>query len=74
MSKGPLIPGKDVVGIRDFYRGKTLLITGCTGYIGKMILEKIIRSCPDFEKAYVMIRKKKGMTLHERLQKEIFDS
>jgi len=63
MKKGPLTPGKDIVSIREFYRGKTLLITGCTGYIGKMMLEKLIRSCPDFERIYVMIRQKKGVTL-----------
>ena len=38
-----------------------------------MVLEKLVRSCPDVERIYVMIRKKKGVTLEERLQKEIFE-
>jgi len=53
---GPLVPGHDFLGVRDFYRGKTLMITGCTGYIGKLMLEKLIRSCPDVKRIYVLIR------------------
>jgi nucleoside-diphosphate-sugar epimerase len=72
--KGPLIPGKDRIHIRDFYRGKVLLITGCTGFIGKVMLEKLIRSCPDIGRIYVIIRQREGITLEQRLKKEIFDS
>ena len=72
--KGPLIPGKDRIGIRDFYADKVLLITGCTGFIGKVMLEKLIRSCPDIKRIYVIIRQREGVTLEQRLKKEIFDS
>lgn len=31
------------LGIKEFYAGKTILITGVTGFVGKVVLEKIIR-------------------------------
>lgn len=53
--------------IKDYYRGKTLLVTGCTGFlgtlprssspVGKVVLEKILRSL-DVEKVYLLIRPK----------------
>ena len=60
---------KSELGIRDFYAGKTLLITGTTGFVGKVVLEKIIRTQPNFRRIYVMIREKKNMSLTQRFQK-----
>lgn len=62
------------VGIREFYANKTILITGVTGYLAKIILEKIIRSTPDFKCIYVLMRLKKGVTLKDRLQTEVLAS
>ena len=31
--------------IKEFYKNKTIMITGCTGFIGKVILEKLLRVC-----------------------------
>lgn len=62
------------LGIRDFYAGKTLLITGVTGFVGKVVLEKIIRTQPNFRRIFVMIREKKNMSLSERFDKQIFSS
>ncbi|GAM27335.1 hypothetical protein SAMD00019534_105100 [Acytostelium subglobosum LB1] len=42
--------------IPQFYAGKSLLITGCTGFVGKVLLEKIIRDLPLVEKVYIVIR------------------
>jgi fatty acyl-CoA reductase len=33
--------------VKEFYRGKNILITGVTGFLGKVILEKLLRTCPD---------------------------
>jgi len=49
-------------------------MTGCTGYLGKIILEKVLRSCSDFKKVYVLIRNKKGTTVAKRLHRDIFNS
>jgi len=61
------------MSIPDFYRGKTILLTGTTGFVGKVILEKILRST-DCKRIYVMMRPKKTVTPEERLTKEILSS
>ncbi|XP_022903743.2 fatty acyl-CoA reductase 1-like, partial [Onthophagus taurus] len=40
--------------------GKTVFITGATGFMGKVLLEKLIRSVPDIKKIYILLRPKKG--------------
>ena len=57
-----MTPGKDILGVRDYYDGKTILMTGGTGYIGKIIIEKMIRSIPNIKRIYVMVRSKKDMS------------
>ena len=59
--------------VPDFYRGKTILMTGTTGFVGKVILEKILFSLPEV-KVVVLIRGKKGSSVMERFRKEIVDS
>ncbi|KAK3928853.1 Fatty acyl-CoA reductase wat [Frankliniella fusca] len=54
--------------IARFYAGKRLFVTGSTGFCGSILLEKIIRSCPDVEKIYVLMRPKKGKSLEERFK------
>nr|XP_022904425.1 fatty acyl-CoA reductase 1-like [Onthophagus taurus] len=54
--------------ITEFYTGKTVLVTGATGYMGKVLLEKLVRSFPDIKKIYILIRSKKGCTPQERVK------
>ncbi|MBM3947058.1 MAG: hypothetical protein FJ315_06645, partial [SAR202 cluster bacterium] len=42
--------------IQDYYAGKTLLITGGTGLVGKVLLEKLLRELPQVNRIYVLIR------------------
>lgn len=62
------------LGIREFYAGKNVLITGCTGFVGKVILEKMMRSCPEINKFYVMVRPKRKMQPIDRVKNEILNS
>ena len=32
--------------IATFFHNKTIFITGATGFVGKCLLEKLVRSCP----------------------------
>jgi fatty acyl-CoA reductase len=32
--------------ISDYYTGKSILVTGTTGFVGKVILEKLLRTFP----------------------------
>ena len=67
-----LLPSK--IKVLDFYKGKTILITGATGFVGKVILEKIIRTCIDYKKIYVMVRGKKGVSVNDRFQKDVLNT
>lgn len=60
--------------IREFYKDKTILMTGCTGFVGKVALEKVMRCLPEFKKVFVLIRPKRGTNPRERLWKDIFSS
>ena len=62
------------LGIKQFYEGKTIFLTGTTGFVGKVVLEKIIRSLPGFKKLFVMVRAKKNMNVRERFEKSILSS
>ena len=60
--------------MKQFYEGKTIFLTGTTGFVGKVVLEKIIRCLPNFKKLFVMVRDKKGMSVQQRFEKEILAS
>jgi thioester reductase-like protein len=53
--------------IQEFYRGASVLITGGTGFMGKVLIEKLLRSCPHLSNIYLLIRSKKGKDPETRL-------
>lgn len=55
--------------VRECFRNKTIFITGASGFIGKALLEKLLRSCPDLKKIYVLMRPKRNQSSKERLEK-----
>jgi fatty acyl-CoA reductase len=50
------------------------LVTGTTGFLGKVLLEKLLYALPMVNRIYVLIRAKKGSKLNERFKREILDS
>ncbi|KAK2975149.1 hypothetical protein RJ640_010829 [Escallonia rubra] len=58
------------IGIVEFFRGTKLLITGATGFLAKVLVEKILRTMPDVDKIFVLIRAKNEAAAMERLQHE----
>lgn len=62
-SSSPLWPT-----IPDFYAGKSIFITGATGFMGKCLLEKILRDLPEVEQVYILIRPKKEKSIQERVE------
>ncbi len=58
--------------IKEFYKGKTVFLTGATGFVGKVILEKFFRSLPEVKRIYILVRPKRGVQIMDRVMKEIF--
>jgi len=46
--------------LEQFYCAKNLLITGTTGFVGKVLLEKILRDMPSVGLIFLLVRPKKG--------------
>lgn len=54
--------------IPEFYAGQEIFITGGSGFLGKVLIEKLLRSCPKIKAVYILLRPKKGKSIEERLQ------
>lgn len=63
-----------VVSIRPYFSAKSVLVTGVTGFLGKPLLEKLLRAFPDIARVYLLIRPKGGDSAHERLEREVLAS
>ncbi len=65
--------------ITRFLEGKTLFITGATGFLGQPLVEKVLWSAPSIRRIYVLLRpkqhsRKKFLTAQQRLEMELFQS
>jgi HAD superfamily hydrolase (TIGR01490 family) len=55
-------------------KGKTILVTGSTGFLGKSIVEKCLRSIPEIGRINLAIRSSARRPASERLQREVLSS
>ena len=58
---------RDWPSILEFYSGRDVFVTGGTGYMGKCLLEKMLRSIPRGGRIFVLVRAKKGKRPEERI-------
>ncbi|KAI4313516.1 hypothetical protein L6164_026491 [Bauhinia variegata] len=58
--------------VKHFLKGKTILVTGATGFLGKIFVEKILRVQPDVKKLYLLLRASDPCSATERMHNEIF--
>ncbi|XP_078050384.1 putative fatty acyl-CoA reductase CG5065 isoform X2 [Augochlora pura] len=55
--------------IGAFYADTVVMVTGATGFLGKALLEKLLRSCSSLLTIFILIRPKRGHTVDQRLKK-----
>lgn len=63
---------KEFSEIQQFFKDKTCLLTGATGFVGKLVLEKILRTL-QVKHLYILCRDKHGVSAEDRCA-QIFDS
>lgn len=63
--------------IPQFYAGRDIFITGGTGFMGKILVEKLLYSCPDVRRIFLLIRPKRSKDARVRaaelLQQPVFE-
>jgi alcohol-forming fatty acyl-CoA reductase len=54
--------------VANAYADQSVLVTGATGFLGKVLVEKLLRDCPQIKKIYILLRAKKGDSLEKRFE------
>jgi alcohol-forming fatty acyl-CoA reductase len=55
--------------IEGSYAGTGILITGASDFVGKALLEKLLRVCPGVTSVFLSLRAKRNQTVEERFEK-----
>ncbi|OXU23345.1 hypothetical protein TSAR_015221, partial [Trichomalopsis sarcophagae] len=59
--------------LQEFYSHQCIFITGGTGFLGKILIEKLLRSCVDLERIYLLVRPKKEKSIESRMEEMFKD-
>ncbi|XP_055704509.1 putative fatty acyl-CoA reductase CG5065 isoform X2 [Phlebotomus papatasi] len=54
--------------ISEFYKGQSIFITGGSGFMGKVLVEKLLYSCSDVKEIFILMRPKRGRVPESRLE------
>uniref|UniRef100_T1IGL0 Fatty acyl-CoA reductase n=1 Tax=Rhodnius prolixus TaxID=13249 RepID=T1IGL0_RHOPR len=55
------------MSVREWYKGKNVLLSGGTGFMGKVLVEKLLRSCTDIGTIFIICRSKRGVNPSQRI-------
>ncbi|CAH2056235.1 unnamed protein product, partial [Iphiclides podalirius] len=68
LAGGHFGPGsQEYIPVAEFYADKSVFVTGGTGFMGKVLVEKLLRSCPKIKRIYLLMRPKRGQDVASRL-------
>ena len=54
--------------VTELYADRDIFITGASGFIGKCLLEKVLRSLNTSGRVFVLVRPKSGKSAQERIK------
>ncbi|XP_062199493.1 probable fatty acyl-CoA reductase 4 [Phragmites australis] len=57
--------------IGGYFKNKSVLITGSTGFLGKILVEKILRVQPDVKRIYLPVRAPDAASAKQRVETEV---
>ncbi len=60
--------------LAEAYRGKAILLTGGTGFLGTALVEKILRSLPELGRLYLLIRASRDKGVASRFEQDVLSS
>ena len=60
--------------LAERYRGKSVLLTGGTGFLGTALVEKVLRGLPTLERLYLLVRPSREKEAKERFEKDVLGS
>jgi len=60
--------GTGPLRLAEAYRGRSVLLTGGTGFLGTAIVEKVLRSLPELERLYLIVRPSRDKGAEERFR------
>jgi fatty acyl-CoA reductase len=60
--------------LAEAYRRRSILLTGGTGFLGTALVEKILRSLPELECLYLLIRASRDRSAASRFEKDVLGS
>lgn len=58
---------EEVQSVSQFFNDQEIFITGGTGYVGKVLIEKLLRSCKGIKKIYILARLREGESEQDRI-------
>ncbi|MDQ3364843.1 MAG: AMP-binding protein [Myxococcota bacterium] len=68
------VTGKARLDVTELFRGKTILLIGTTGFVGKVALSMLLHRYPDVGRVYCLVRPGAGNTADERFYKKVASS
>ncbi|KAK7868009.1 hypothetical protein R5R35_010183 [Gryllus longicercus] len=76
-SETPGDAGAERGRVASCFAGKDVFVTGGSGFVGRVLIEKLLREAPDVGTIFVLVRAKKGVPARERVhnftQVSLFD-
>ncbi|KAM5549260.1 hypothetical protein ABKV19_000599 [Rosa sericea] len=62
----------ELESILGYLENKTIFITGATGFVGKVLVEKILRVQPNVKKLYLLLRVSDANCATHRMHNQVY--